>query len=77
MSLGGFADRGRLGCPAKRWTIAAPLDQSVPALVPSAAPHDSFGPRGEGDVADTVLSVLHYQFGGHVGKYAAQTGVAR
>lgn len=48
-----------------RWTIAAAIDESVPAPVLSAALYQRFSSRGEDDFADKVLSALRYQFGGH------------
>jgi len=54
-----------------RWTIAAAIDESVPAPVLSAALYERFSSHGEDDFADKVLSVLCYQFGGHEEKAAA------
>jgi 6-phosphogluconate dehydrogenase len=48
-----------------RWTIAAAIDESVPAPVLSAALYERFSSRGEDDFADQMLSALRYQFGGH------------
>ena len=48
-----------------RWTIAAAIDESVPAPVLSAALFQRFSSRGEGDFANKLLSALRYQFGGH------------
>jgi 6-phosphogluconate dehydrogenase len=48
-----------------RWTIAAAIDESVPAPVLSAALYQRFSSRGEGDFANKILSALRYQFGGH------------
>jgi 6-phosphogluconate dehydrogenase len=48
-----------------RWTIAAAIDESVPAPVLSAALYERFSSRGEGDFAAKVLSALRYEFGGH------------
>jgi len=53
-----------------RWTIAAAIDESVPAPVLSAALYQRFSSRGEADFADKVLSALRYQFGGHKEKDA-------
>lgn len=53
-----------------RWTIAAAIDESVPAPVLSAALYQRFSSRGEDDFADKVLSALRYQFGGHHEKAA-------
>jgi len=57
-----------------RWTIAAAIDESVPAPVLSAALYERFGSRGEADFADKVLSAMRYEFGGHLEKVAAQKG---
>ena len=59
-----------------RWTIAAAIDESVPAPVLSAALYERFSSRGEGDFADKVLSALRYQFGGHEEKAADDKKVA-
>jgi 6-phosphogluconate dehydrogenase len=59
-----------------RWTIAAAVDEAVPAPVLSAALYERFGSRGEADFADKVLSALRYEFGGHEEKAAATTGGA-
>jgi 6-phosphogluconate dehydrogenase len=53
-----------------RWTIAAAVDESVPAPVLSAALYERFSSRGEADFADKMLSALRYQFGGHEEKAA-------
>jgi 6-phosphogluconate dehydrogenase len=57
-----------------RWTIAAAIDESVPAPVLSAALYQRFSSRGEDDFADKVLSALRYQFGGHEEKAGAKMG---
>jgi 6-phosphogluconate dehydrogenase len=54
-----------------RWTLAAAIDEAVPAPVLSAALYERFSSRGDADFADKLLSALRYQFGGHVEK---QTG---
>ena len=59
-----------------RWTIAAAVDEAVPAPVLSAALYERFGSRGEADFADKVLSALRYEFGGHEEKAAAPEGGA-
>jgi 6-phosphogluconate dehydrogenase len=59
-----------------RWTIAAAIDESVPAPVLSAALYERFGSRGEADFADKLLSALRYEFGGHLEKPAARHGDA-
>jgi 6-phosphogluconate dehydrogenase len=55
-----------------RWTIAAALDEAVPAPVLSAALFARFSSRGQDDFADKMLSALRYQFGGHKEKAAAK-----
>jgi 6-phosphogluconate dehydrogenase len=57
-----------------RWTIAAAIDESVPAPVLSAALYARFSSRGGDDFADKVLSALRFGFGGHEEKAAAGTG---
>jgi 6-phosphogluconate dehydrogenase len=49
-----------------RWTIAAAIDEGVPAPVISAALFGRFQSRGNADYADRVLSAMRKQFGGHV-----------
>jgi 6-phosphogluconate dehydrogenase len=62
--LGKFA--GRVSDSGEgRWTIAAAVDEAVPAPVLSAALYERFGSRGEADFADRMLSALRYEFGGH------------
>jgi 6-phosphogluconate dehydrogenase len=51
-----------------RWTIAAAIEEGVPAPVLSAALYQRFSSRGQGDFADQLLSALRYQFGGHIEK---------
>jgi 6-phosphogluconate dehydrogenase len=48
-----------------RWTIAAAIDEAVPAPVMSAALYGRFTSRGEADYADRLLSAMRKQFGGH------------
>ena len=48
-----------------RWTIAAAIDEAVPAPVLSAALFERFSSRGDADFADRVLSAMRKQFGGH------------
>lgn len=48
-----------------RWTIAAAIDESVPAPVLSAALFERFSSRGGADFANRVLSAMRNQFGGH------------
>jgi 6-phosphogluconate dehydrogenase len=49
-----------------RWTIAAAIDESVPAPVLSAALYERFASRGEDDFANKLLSAMRYEFGGHL-----------
>jgi 6-phosphogluconate dehydrogenase len=48
-----------------RWTIAAAIDEGVPAPVLTAALYERFSSRGNGDFANRVLSAMRLQFGGH------------
>jgi 6-phosphogluconate dehydrogenase len=48
-----------------RWTIKAAIDESVPAPVLSAALYARFQSRGEGNIADRLLSAMRHEFGGH------------
>src|SRR5229473_3098216 len=49
-----------------RWTIKAAIDEAVPVPVLSAALHQRFSSRGEGDYADKLLSAMRFEFGGHL-----------
>jgi 6-phosphogluconate dehydrogenase len=49
-----------------RWTVAAAIDEGVPAHVLTAALYERFSSRGEADFADKLLSAMRKQFGGHV-----------
>ena len=49
-----------------RWTIAAAIDEGVPAHVLSAALYERFSSRGQADFAWRLLAAMRYQFGGHV-----------
>jgi 6-phosphogluconate dehydrogenase len=51
-----------------RWTIAAAIDEGVPAPVLSSALYERFSSRGEADFGDKLLSAMRYEFGGHVEK---------
>ena len=51
-----------------RWTIAAAIDEAVPAPVLSAALYARFSSRGDADFANRVLSAMRHGFGGHVEK---------
>jgi 6-phosphogluconate dehydrogenase len=57
-----------------RWTIAAAIDESVPAPVLSAALFGRFSSRGETEFADRLLSAMRHEFGGHQEKAAATAG---
>jgi 6-phosphogluconate dehydrogenase len=48
-----------------RWTLAAAIDEGVPAPVISAALFARFESRGEAGYADRLLSAMRKQFGGH------------
>jgi len=51
-----------------RWTIAAAVDEGIPAPVLSTALYERFSSRGEAAFADRVLSAMRRQFGGHAEK---------
>jgi 6-phosphogluconate dehydrogenase len=51
-----------------RWTVAAAIDESVPAPVLATALFARFTSRGEADFADKLLSAMRYEFGGHLEK---------
>jgi 6-phosphogluconate dehydrogenase len=53
-----------------RWTLVAGIDEGVPTPVLSAALHERFSSRGDGDFANRVLSALRHEFGGHLEKPA-------
>jgi 6-phosphogluconate dehydrogenase len=57
-----------------RWTIAAAIDESVPAPVLSAALYARFSSRGEDDFAERVFSAMRHEFGGHDETAAATAG---
>jgi 6-phosphogluconate dehydrogenase len=62
--LEGFA--GRVSDSGEgRWTLAAAIDEAVPAHVLGAALFERFSSRGESDFADRLLSAMRFQFGGH------------
>lgn len=48
-----------------RWTIAAAIDEGIPAPVLSAALYERFSSRGEAQFAGRVLSAMRREFGGH------------
>jgi 6-phosphogluconate dehydrogenase len=51
-----------------RWTLAAAIDEGVPAHVLSAALYERFSSRGQSTFADQLLSAMRFQFGGHTEK---------
>jgi len=51
-----------------RWTIAAAVDEGVPAPVLTSALYARFSSRGEADFADRMLSAMRLEFGGHLEK---------
>ena len=68
-ALAGFA--GRVSDSGEgRWTVAAAIDESVPAPVLSAALYERFASRGE-DFAGKLLSAMRREFGGHAEKRSA------
>jgi 6-phosphogluconate dehydrogenase len=54
-----------------RWTVAAAIDESVPANVLSEALFSRFSSRGEAEYGDKLLSAMRKQFGGHAEKPSA------
>jgi 6-phosphogluconate dehydrogenase len=48
-----------------RWTAIAAVEQGVPAYVLTAALHERFSSRNEGQFAGKVLSAMRREFGGH------------
>ena len=54
-----------------RWTLAAAVDEGVPANVLSASLFNRFASRGEADYGDKLLSAMRKQFGGHAEKPSA------
>jgi 6-phosphogluconate dehydrogenase len=55
-----------------RWTIAAAIDEGVPAPVLTTALYERFSSRGEADFANRLLSAMRYAFGGHKEKTRAE-----
>ena len=53
-----------------RWTAQAAIDLGVPAPVLTAAVHQRFSSRGNGETAGKVLSAMRHAFGGHLEKPA-------
>ena len=65
--LEGFA--GRVSDSGEgRWTLAAAIDEGVPAPVISAALYGRLASQGNAEYADRLLSAMRKQFGGHVEK---------
>ena len=65
--LKGFA--GRVSDSGEgRWTLAAAIDEGVPAPVISAALFGRLESQGHAEFADRLLSAMRKQFGGHVEK---------
>jgi 6-phosphogluconate dehydrogenase len=54
-----------------RWTVAAAVDESVPATVLASSLFSRFSSRGEADYGDKLLSAMRKQFGGHIEKSSA------
>ena len=48
-----------------RWTVAAAVEEGVPAHVLTTALYERFASRGEADFADKLLSAMRKEFGGH------------
>jgi 6-phosphogluconate dehydrogenase len=66
-ALGKFA--GRVSDSGEgRWTIAAAIDEAVPAPVLTTALYERFSSRGEADFQNKLLSAMRYEFGGHLEK---------
>jgi 6-phosphogluconate dehydrogenase len=55
-----------------RWTVAAAVDEGVPAYVLTAALYERFASRGEAGYADRALSAMRAAFGGHHEKPAGK-----
>ncbi len=53
-----------------RWTVAAAIDEGVPAPVLSTALYSRFASQGHADYADKILSAMRHAFGGHLEKNA-------
>jgi 6-phosphogluconate dehydrogenase len=75
-ALGKFA--GRVSDSGEgRWTIAAAIDEAVPAPVLTTALYERFSSRGEADFQNKLLSAMRYEFGGHLEKLGGdKTGSA-
>ncbi|PLY39610.1 6-phosphogluconate dehydrogenase (decarboxylating) [Janthinobacterium sp. ROICE36] len=57
-----------------RWTVAAAIDEAVPAPILSAALFARFDSRGNAGFADKLLSAMRHGFGGHLEQGAAPPG---
>jgi 6-phosphogluconate dehydrogenase len=57
-----------------RWTLAAAVDEGVPAPVLATALFNRFSSRGDDDYANRILAAMRHEFGGHVEKPAAGEG---
>jgi 6-phosphogluconate dehydrogenase len=55
-----------------RWTVAAAIDEGVPAPVITAALFERFASRGLDRFADELLSAMRSEFGGHAEKQAVR-----
>jgi 6-phosphogluconate dehydrogenase len=55
-----------------RWTIAAAVEEAVPAHVLAAALFERFSSRGEADFQDRLLSAMRFEFGGHAERAAGR-----
>jgi 6-phosphogluconate dehydrogenase len=65
--LEGFA--GRVSDSGEgRWTVAAAIEEGVPAPVITTSLFSRFESRGNAEFADRLLSAMRKQFGGHVEK---------
>ena len=53
-----------------RWTVAAAIEEAVPAEVLTSALYTRFRSREEHAFAEKVLSAMRYKFGGHVERAA-------
>jgi 6-phosphogluconate dehydrogenase len=51
-----------------RWTIAAAIDEGVPAPILSAALFERFSSRGNAEFSNKILSAMRQGFGGHTEK---------
>ncbi len=66
-TLSGFS--GRVSDSGEgRWTVAAAIEEGVPAPVITTSLFSRFESRGNADFADRLLSAMRKQFGGHVEK---------